>query len=170
MTMKPARVASGATLLLALAFLWGCVQLLARDPEPTGQPALAAPAGITAIRVVTVSDMATTAVRVDERSATSPAREPSRVRVTTTTTSSSECPRPSLTGPLHLASARRRSSRTGQFPVVDSVVRRRSAAPWAHLIAEFEVPLGSRPESIRVPSGGSGDAVISFALPAPYVW
>ena len=68
---RPPVVAMGAILAIALATIAGCA-LDSRDiPAPSGEPA---PVVLPQIEVVGISDMATTAVRVDERSSTSRTR------------------------------------------------------------------------------------------------
>jgi hypothetical protein len=154
-------VAMVVVLALALATLAGCSLAPRGIPAPSGEQA---PVMLPPIEVVNISDMATTAVRVDERSSTS--------RTRTLAQPGHHYYDVILSVPVSMIDGPRASRPEtpdlivddSSFPAIDSVVIQRPGRTVVHLIAEFEIPLGSAPGTISVPFSGAGDAPVVLPL------
>ena len=160
MIVKLTRAAVAVMCTVGVAALCACGPRSSDVPEPSAQSSSVASSTAPVLRVFTVSSMARTARRVDERSATAKTHTTARRGrhyfdvVISVPASLFDGPPASRIGRPYLV------LRGAKLPMLDSARSRRPpSAPRVLFIAEFEVPLGARPESIHVPVGNQGDEV-----------
>ena len=160
MVAKFTRAAAAVMCVVCMAALCACGSRSGDVPEPSVQSSSVTSSTALVLRVFTVSSMARTAVRVDERAATAKTRTMARRGhhyfdvVLSVPVSLLDGPPASRIGRPYLVMG------GAKLPMLDSASSQRpSGASRVLFIAEFEVPLGARPQSVHVPVGIQGAEV-----------